>query len=100
MLDADADICRRAWVACARCRDHEACPTCREGRSCESHWRYLLATDGRWLFVQCRTCLQRWWLDTRFGVGGRPLTLDDTPGLVADGHAAFATESQSGWEVR
>lgn len=80
MLDSDADICRRAWVHCLHCADHDRCSTCREGRSCESHWRYLLASTGRHLFVQCPACLHRWWHDTRFGQGPPPLA----PGAELD----------------
>lgn len=75
-LDADADICRRAWVGCETCTQaHQACSTCRDGRTCEWHWRYLLATTGRHLFLQCPACLRRWWHDTHFGHGPLPLDL-------------------------
>lgn len=78
-LDATADIGRRAWVGCPTCaQDHQACPTCQDGRTCELHWRYLLATAGGHLFLQCPACLRRWWHDTSFGQGGgRPLDLAD-----------------------
>jgi hypothetical protein len=71
MRDAAADIGRRAWTPCPRCADDSACSTCKEGRSCEVHWRYLLGVDGRMLFLQCRSCWYRWWHDTGFGVGVR-----------------------------
>jgi hypothetical protein len=77
MRDAAADIGRRTWTECPRCADHMACTACDEGRSCETHWRYLLAAEGRRLFVQCRSCWHRWWYDTGFGAGNRPADVDE-----------------------
>jgi hypothetical protein len=68
-IDPDADIGRRAWVACPRCRDEESCDACRSGRDCGAHWRYLLANSGRVLHVQCPACGHLWDHDTRFGHG-------------------------------
>ena len=76
MRDAAADIGRRAWTGCPRCADHTGCTTCRGGRRCETHWRFLLAVEGRRLFVQCPACWHRWWHDTGFGAGNRPRGLD------------------------
>jgi len=76
MRDPQADICRRAWTGCPRCADERGCGPCTSGRSCESHWRYLLAADGSRLFVQCPGCWHRWWHDTGFGVHDRPHGLD------------------------
>lgn len=83
MRGADADICRRAWLPCPRCGDHldgAGCPHCRAGRTCDAHWRYLLAAEGRQLFLQCPACLHRWWDDTGFGAGDRPVGRTDVPG--------------------
>lgn len=77
MLDPGARVDRRVWTACAACPHGQACPDCRGGRSCEHHWRYLLDTDGAQVFVQCPSCLHRWWHDTRFGAGGRPADVTD-----------------------
>lgn len=88
MLDADADPCRRAWLRCARCADSTGCPECAQRRHCEAHWRYLLAADGRHLFVQCPVCLHRWWHDTGFGRCDRPAALAALPEAPADGRAA------------
>jgi hypothetical protein len=86
--DAQADIGRRAWTTCPRCADESGCTTCDDGRSCETHWRFLLAAEGRQLFVQCRACWYRWWHDTGFGVGDRPLDLDALPDFPPPGRAA------------
>lgn len=77
MLDADADIGRRAWIPCEGCAPSPWCAACRDGRNCERHWTYMLASAARWLFLQCRTCHRRWWHDTGFGVGDRPAGLDE-----------------------
>jgi hypothetical protein len=79
MRDPAADVGRRAWIGCERCADGAECARCVAGRYCERHWRYLLDTDGPNLFVQCPACLHRWWHDTGFGTGGRPLGLADLP---------------------
>ncbi|MGD9528109.1 hypothetical protein [Pseudonocardia sp.] len=71
MIDADALAGRRAWLACVRCDDGAACAHCRDSRTCEEHWRYLLSAEGRRLFVQCPECRHRWWHDTGFGSGDR-----------------------------
>ena len=70
-LDASADISRRAWVPCPSCEDSRACQPCHDGQVCDDHWRFLLEADGRNMFVQCPSCLHRWWHDTRFGAGTR-----------------------------
>ncbi len=38
------------------------------GTTSDLHWRYLLANESRLLFLQCPSCLHRWWHDTEFGV--------------------------------
>ncbi|MDH2426255.1 hypothetical protein [Sphaerisporangium sp. TRM90804] len=74
-IDPHADIARRAWVPCPRCRDHDGCADCGAGRNCRDHWRYLLATTGGVLHVQCPACAHLWDHHTRFGAGGRPASL-------------------------
>lgn len=60
-LDPAADITRRAWIPCPT-QDHAGdCKECWRGRNCERHWVYLLESHGRDLFLQCPTCLHRWW---------------------------------------
>ena len=88
MRDAAADIARRAWAGCPRCGDESTCPTCVDGRRCETHWRYLLGVDGRMVFVQCRSCWHRWWHDTGFGLGDRPTGVDALPDFPPQGQAA------------
>jgi hypothetical protein len=88
MRDAQADDGRRVWTGCPRCTDHLGCDMCDRGRTCESHWRLLLAAEGRHLFVQCPGCWHRWWHDTRFGVGDRPASTDRLPDFPSEGHAA------------
>lgn len=72
MIDPDALLSRRAWVACPRCHDSAGCRSCRAARTCSEHWRYLLGAEGRRIFVQCPSCRYRWWHDTGFGAGVRP----------------------------
>lgn len=88
MRDAHADLSRRAWATCPRCMDEAGCAACERGRTCESHWRYLLSAEGRRLFVQCPGCWHRWWHDTGFGVGDRPGGLDDLPEFPASDDTA------------
>ncbi|NMH97941.1 hypothetical protein [Pseudonocardia acidicola] len=88
MRDPQADIGRRVWVACPRCDDQVHCAACAAGRSCETHWRFLLGAEGRRVFVQCPGCWHRWWHDTGFGVGDRPAGLDEVPDFPQRGGAA------------
>ena len=81
--DPAADGGRRAWLACPRCADQAGCSPCTGGRRCDRHWRYLLAAEGRRLFVQCRGCWYRWWHDTGFG--------------AADSRPAGLTEPSTSW---
>lgn len=71
MMDPDAAMTRRTWVACPCCPSGSECAACREQRTCEEHWRYLLAAEGRRLWVQCPACRHRWWHDTGFGARAR-----------------------------
>ena len=66
-IDPQADIGRRAWVTCPHCEDHRDCPTCREGRRCRDHWRYLLSNTGSLLHLQCPSCTRVWDHETGFG---------------------------------
>ncbi|MFB9837679.1 hypothetical protein [Actinoallomurus acaciae] len=66
-IDPGADIGRRAWIPCPRCRDHEGCDTCGTGRTCTAHWRYLLANRGRVLYLQCPSCTHLWEHETPAG---------------------------------
>jgi len=68
-IDPDADIGRRAWIDCPRCRDERHCADCRSERNCDTHWRYLLANSGSVLHVQCPACAHLWDHQTRFGRG-------------------------------
>jgi hypothetical protein len=91
MRDPAARIDLRAWAACVACPDGRDCPDCAGRRRCERHWRHLLQADGRQVFLQCPWCLYRWWHDTGFGAGRRPLGTTDVTGLSdldADGRAA------------
>jgi hypothetical protein len=54
MLDPQADIGRRAWLPCTYCGDIPL---------------FLLDSDVNLVWVQCGSCLRRWWHDT--GVGSR-----------------------------
>ena len=62
MLDADAHLGRRAWVACPSC-GNGGCASCAAGKTCDLHWQYLLASQARLLFLQCLVCMFRWWHD-------------------------------------
>ena len=66
-LDPQADIGRRAWVACPNCDDRRGCATCEQGRTCSEHWRYLLSHVGSLLHLQCRSCTHIWTHETHFG---------------------------------
>jgi hypothetical protein len=54
MLDTQADRGRRAWLPCIHCGDTPL---------------YMLNYNVNLVWVQCGTCLRRWWHDT--GVGSR-----------------------------
>lgn len=85
MRDPNADVGRRAWARCPRCAGGSGCPACATGRSCETHWRFLLAAEGRRLFVQCPGCWYRWWHDTGFGAGEHRLGVVGVPDFPARG---------------
>ena len=68
-IDPQADIGRRAWIACPRCRDEEHCADCRSERNCGTHWRYLIANSGSVPHVQCPACTHLWDHETHFGRG-------------------------------
>jgi len=63
MLDPQADISRRVWLPCTYCDNNTAL--------------YLLDSDVNLVWVQCGTCLHRWWLDTGVGRGRHSEHLDD-----------------------
>jgi len=65
MLDPQADPGRHVWLPCPHCGDTTGL--------------YLLDSEVNLVWVQCGTCLRRWWHDTGFGRGGRP------DGLLTDG---------------
>ncbi|WP_219412800.1 hypothetical protein [Pseudonocardia nigra] len=87
MRDAQADIGRRAWTSCPRCPVAASCAACDTGRNCDAHWCFLLAAEGRRLFVQCPGCWHRWWHDTGFGAGDRPHAVDRVPYFPTAGSA-------------
>ena len=62
MLDAQANPGRRAWLPCIHCGDTPL---------------YLLDSDVNVVWVQCGTCLRRWWHDTGVGSQRRPEHLFD-----------------------
>ncbi|MFJ9948469.1 hypothetical protein [Kitasatospora sp. NPDC091207] len=66
-IDPQADVGRRAWVACPGCDDTRGCAGCAERRNCREHWRYLLSHTGSVLHLQCPTCTHVWDHETGFG---------------------------------
>ena len=66
-IDPFAEIGRRAWIACPNCDDARDCATCRQQRTCEKHWRYLLSNTGSVLTLQCPGCAHLWRHETGFG---------------------------------
>lgn len=66
-IDPYADNGRRAWIACPNCADSRDCELCREKRTCDKHWRYLLAYTGSILHLQCPACAHLWSHETNFG---------------------------------
>lgn len=88
MIDPDAALDRRAWIRCPYCRE-DSCTACAAGTSCSRHWRYLLASEARMVFVQCPRCCHRWWYDTGCGVGDRRPWLYELPDFpLSPGEAA------------
>lgn len=79
MIDADADIGRRAWLPCARCDAGARCSACTGGRNCHLHWAYLLGVETGNVFLQCPACHHRWWQDTGFGRGEAPAGIAELP---------------------
>ncbi|GAA3115299.1 hypothetical protein GCM10020254_72380 [Streptomyces goshikiensis] len=59
-LDPQADIGRRAWLACPSCDDARGCEPCEQRRTCSEHWRYMLSNTGSLLNLQCRSCTHVW----------------------------------------
>lgn len=70
-IDPHADRARRAWVDCPHCEDNRSCSVCAGPQSCTEHWRYLLASRGPVLHLQCPGCTHVWEHDSRFGFGVR-----------------------------
>lgn len=66
-VDPQADIGRRAWIACPNCDDARDCAPCGERRSCSEHWRYLISNTGSLLHLQCPGCTHVWDHETGFG---------------------------------
>ncbi|MER5812911.1 hypothetical protein ABT143_32820 [Streptomyces sp. NPDC002033] len=66
-LDPQADIGRRAWVACPNCDDARGCAPCEERRTCSAHWRYMLSHTGSLLHLQCPGCTHVWDHESGFG---------------------------------
>ncbi|GAA1097497.1 hypothetical protein GCM10009663_45540 [Kitasatospora arboriphila] len=66
-VDPQADIGRRAWIACPNCDDARDCTPCGERRSCSEHWRYLISNTGSLLHLQCPGCTHVWDHETGFG---------------------------------
>ena len=66
-LDPSADRARRAWLRCPRCDHGRDCEDCGAGRTCGTHWQYLLGNAATVLHLQCRSCLFVWHHDTRTG---------------------------------
>jgi hypothetical protein len=54
-LDPAADPARRVWLACTPCGSTTGL--------------YMLDAQPRYVYVQCPTCLARYWLDTGCGCG-------------------------------
>jgi hypothetical protein len=59
-LDPAADPARRVWLTCPPCGSKAGL--------------YMLASEPRFVFVQCPDCYARYWLDTQCGCG-RPQDL-------------------------
>jgi hypothetical protein len=66
-IDPYAEIGRRAWIPCPNCDDARDCAACRQRRTCDVHWRYLLAHTGSILHLQCPGCAYMWKHETGFG---------------------------------
>lgn len=58
MLDPQADAGRQVWLPCPHCGNDTGL--------------YLLGSEANMAWVQCGSCLRRWWHDTGCGRGGRP----------------------------
>jgi hypothetical protein len=65
VLDPSVDIGRKVWRHCSHCTNTDGL--------------YLLKANANLVYVQCPLCHTRWWLDTGFGVGGRPEHTDVPP---------------------
>ena len=63
-IEPDADPSRRAWLACPNCDHGLGCPECQSRRNCDTHWQYLLRSQGTRVFLQCPTCCHVWTVDT------------------------------------
>ncbi|WP_406416794.1 hypothetical protein OH809_37570 [Streptomyces sp. NBC_00873] len=67
-IDPQADVARRAWMACPVCDDARHCGTCADRRNCADHWRYLISTKGPVVHLQCPQCTHMWSVNTRLGI--------------------------------
>jgi hypothetical protein len=59
-LDPTATRDRRAWLPCPNCGHGGNCDTCDAGRTCSSHWQFLLGNSGHVLHLQCPACAHLW----------------------------------------
>lgn len=63
--DPAATDARRAWgFSCPGCANDFGCEDCAARRNCDTHARWLLDYDKFKLWLQCRSCLHRWWAST------------------------------------
>ncbi|MFF3359750.1 hypothetical protein ACFYWN_46020 [Streptomyces sp. NPDC002917] len=74
-IDPQADVARRAWLACPVCDDARHCEPCADRRNCGEHWRYLISSNGPVVHLQCPRCTHMWSVNTRPGITRR----DDSP---------------------
>lgn len=78
-IDPRADRGRRAWLPCPNCNHGQDCSSCRNKRSCQTHWQYLLKNAGTRVSLQCPTCAHRWSVDTARMYARKPSVVETIP---------------------
>ena len=63
-IDSDADSSRRVWVPCPNCSHGHDCSQCRTHHNCQTHWQYLLKSEGTRVSLQCPSCAHLWTVDS------------------------------------
>ena len=52
-------------MPCPNCNHGHDCTECQDSQNCQTHWQYLLQSEGTRVSLQCPTCAHLWTVDTK-----------------------------------